>query len=388
MNTNEAILSFNAGELSPKIDTRIDVEKYRSGCRRLENMIPTKYGGAEKRPGLKYLDTSYNDTATIRLIPFVYSASVVYKIEMGNLYFRFFYGESVLLDESSNEVVIDTPYETADLFDIHYKQIGDVVWLVHPNYAPRKLQRTDAYTFELTEIDFRNGPFLTRNDLLDPDNPSTTTLSCTATEPGQFGSLIASAAVFLPEHDGALFKLVHERGSIIATLDGSGTSSEITGKGDLSLITRGTWTGTLEIQRNQNGVGWDTFREYRSTSNAEQNISASFTEDEDNVSFRLYSGDADANLSAELTIDDTLQEGIVKIVGVADSYNSVVEIYSQLASTSATRRWAEGAWSAVRGYPASITFFEDRACYAGASSGSASDSATVVDYPSLLNITY
>lgn len=55
MSVNVSILSFNAGELSPKIDTRSDTEKYQAGCRRLENLIPTKYGGAEKRPGLKFI---------------------------------------------------------------------------------------------------------------------------------------------------------------------------------------------------------------------------------------------------------------------------------------------------------------------------------------------
>lgn len=386
--SNEQILSFNAGELSPKIDARIDTEKYRSGCRRLRNMIPTKYGGAERRPGTKYLNSSYGSATTVRLIPFIYSASVVYIVEMGNLYFRLFYGDSVLLDESSNPVVVDTPYETADLFQIQYKQIGDVVWLVHPNYAPRKLQRVSPYSFTLTEIDFRKGPFLTRNDLLDPDNPSTTTLQCTVTQPGQYGSLIASTAIFLPEHVGALFKLVHAKSTIISTLSGAGTSTAITAKGTVSLITRGSWTGTLRIQRNQGGIGWDTYREYRSSTGAEQNISASFTEDDDNVQFRLYSADGSASLRAELTVNDYLQEGIVKVIGVGDSYNTVVEVYAEIASTTATRRWAEGAWSAVRGYPAAITFFEDRACYAGAASGSAADSTQIADYPNLLNLIY
>ena len=58
MSINISILSFNSGELSPKIDTRSDTEKYRNGCRRLENLIPTKYGGAEKRPGLLFINNA------------------------------------------------------------------------------------------------------------------------------------------------------------------------------------------------------------------------------------------------------------------------------------------------------------------------------------------
>lgn len=55
MSINVSILSFNAGELTPKIDIRSDTEKYQFGCRRFENFMPTKYGGAEKRPGLKFI---------------------------------------------------------------------------------------------------------------------------------------------------------------------------------------------------------------------------------------------------------------------------------------------------------------------------------------------
>ncbi len=48
---NQPITSFNSGEMSPKIDARVDTEKYASGCKRLENFIPLKYGCVERRPG-------------------------------------------------------------------------------------------------------------------------------------------------------------------------------------------------------------------------------------------------------------------------------------------------------------------------------------------------
>jgi hypothetical protein len=50
--------SFNAGELSPMVNGRIDIEKYYNGCKTLENMIVTPHGGAIKRPGTKYIATS------------------------------------------------------------------------------------------------------------------------------------------------------------------------------------------------------------------------------------------------------------------------------------------------------------------------------------------
>ncbi len=59
--TKLAIVSMNGGEYSPKIDARSDTEKYVSGCRRLENMIPLIFGGAEKRPGTELIAISNED---------------------------------------------------------------------------------------------------------------------------------------------------------------------------------------------------------------------------------------------------------------------------------------------------------------------------------------
>ncbi len=72
MSINESILSFNSGILSPKIDVRVDVEKYRSGCRRLENMIPEKYGCATKRPGFIFIYDATNAPSSAPSEPIVF----------------------------------------------------------------------------------------------------------------------------------------------------------------------------------------------------------------------------------------------------------------------------------------------------------------------------
>ena len=63
-------VSFNGGEFSPFIDARTDTEKYSSGCRHLENMIPRIYGAAERRPGTKFICSSNFDWPTLRDVPY------------------------------------------------------------------------------------------------------------------------------------------------------------------------------------------------------------------------------------------------------------------------------------------------------------------------------
>lgn len=81
--------SFSAGELSELLNAREDLSKYHSGCSLMENMIPLLQGGAQKRPGTIYVAESKNNTK-IRLIPFEFSTTQSYVIELGNQYLRLF----------------------------------------------------------------------------------------------------------------------------------------------------------------------------------------------------------------------------------------------------------------------------------------------------------
>jgi hypothetical protein len=385
MSENHAIVGFNSGILSPKIDTRFDIAKYARGLRILQNMIATKYGSADRRPGLVHIDESYNSASIARIISFIYSASVAYKIEMTDRAFRFYYGDTLLEDVFSNEVVLVTPYTEDELFQIQGHQIGDIMWLVHPNRRPKLLSRTDPYTFAIENVKNENGPFLIRNDLLDLTITNPTTMTPSKRKVGQNGTLVASAEVFQSGHKGALFKLVHPREDTIVKQEGDGTSDILKAKGTFSFVTRGTWTGTVEIQRRDNSSVWDTFRTYVSNNN--RNIIESWKEDEDNIEYRIKTESGmSAKFRSDLTIKDPSQEGIVRITGVGTAFSATYKVITELASTDETQRWHEGAWSNARGWPSAVTFFEERAVYAGSTTSSVEESNQIKDYPSLRNL--
>jgi hypothetical protein len=306
----------------------------------------------------------------VRKISFIYSSSIAYTIELGNLYARFFYGDSVLLDGSGNEVVIETPYTTAELFQIQYHQVADVMRLVHPKHKPATLSRTTPTTFVLEEIPFRDGPFLTRNDLIDPTNTSPATMTYTgALTAGTTGAaLVCSVDWFLAGHVGCLFKLVHDKETKELKQSGPGTSATpMRTKGMWRFVTTGNWAGTIRIQRNENGAGYEDIRVFTGLTVGARNVSENDTEEADNVLFRMT---ADAGMTADfgatISLVDYYQEGIVQVTSVTDTKNAVVTVLSDIAvSALATRKWAEGAWSAVSGYPSAITFYKDRCVYAG-----------------------
>lgn len=60
-----------------------------------------------------------------------------------------------------------------------------------------------------------------------------------------------------------------------------------------------------------------------------------------------------------------LQEvGYVRITYVTNSYTATATVIKNLKAAAATTNWAEGAFSAVRGYPSKVTFHERRLFYA------------------------
>lgn len=82
--------SFNAGELSPGLYGRVDLQKYRSGCSTLRNMFANYRGGASSRAGTKFCGQSKQDGMADPpvLIPFQFSVSQGYALEFGEFYMR------------------------------------------------------------------------------------------------------------------------------------------------------------------------------------------------------------------------------------------------------------------------------------------------------------
>ena len=365
----EPIISFNSGELSPLIDCRSDIEKYGSGCRTLENMIPTVHGIATMRPGTEYIYGAYSSSAAGRLIPFIYSNSIAYVIEMGNLIFRYFYDGAVVLDGAAVVSTV-TPYVTADLPEIQYAQSIDVMWLVHGSYAPRTLTRTSATEFTLGTIDFKYGPFLPRNDYYNDDG--VTLKSETAIVAGASGTITASAATFAAGHVGSLWKLILPR--VNTSTSGTATGTGVIGAaidvdGPFTFKTSGNWAATVELQRNEDTNGWETYRTWVSTiSGGVGSLNAQYTgmEYSQNTQYRInVTAYTSGTVQGQITVNTSTQPGIVKVTAYTNTTTVTATVVSKLASTNTTKQWQEGAWSAVRGYPKSVAIIEDRMVYAG-----------------------
>ena len=136
--------AFNAGELSPEFKGRIDLEKFRKGCERLENFLPRIHGPARKRPGTRFVAEVKDSADATRLIPFEYSTTQAYVLEFGDLYIRFYLDGGVVESSPGVPYEIVSPYTSAQLAALEYAQSADVIYITHPAHPPYKLARTSA----------------------------------------------------------------------------------------------------------------------------------------------------------------------------------------------------------------------------------------------------
>ena len=160
--------NFNGGEWTPLAFGRFDLAKYKNGLAECLNFCPTQQGGLTRRPGTRYVAAVKDSSYAPRLQRFEFSINQAYVLEFGNNYIRF-YANDGQLQNVGVPVEVVTPYSSSDVWNLSFAQSADTLYISHPNYAPRKLQRVSAYVWTLTVISFLDGPYL-------PINVTATTL--------------------------------------------------------------------------------------------------------------------------------------------------------------------------------------------------------------------
>lgn len=368
--------NFNAGELSPRLEARVDIGKYANGCKTLENFIPMIQGPAVRRGGTRFVSETLFSSLRSWLIPFQPSVTEAYQIEFTDGFLQFYINHGVLLYSGiapawniatvygGNEYVqylgvtymsiealnvgnqpnlspaqwivadryrITSPYSAGLLTDgdgnlrLQYVPSNDVMYLAHPNYPPYKLSRFSSNDWRLELVDYKDGPF-------DPQNSTATTLYSSAATGAV--TVTASAATFVATDVGRLLRLSQksvvdvrqwEPGKAVVINDVRRSD----GKNYIAL--NAATTGTIRpihvegaVFDGDTGVQW-------------QFLDAGY--------------------------------GYLKITGFTSSTVVTGTVIKRLPTNAvgapnATTRWQLGSWGAGPGYPSHVTFFKERLVWA------------------------
>ena len=345
---------FTAGELSPKLDGRTELNKYFNGAKQLQNFLVLPQGGATRRPGTQFVSETKTSANTSRLIPFEFNVEQAYILEFGNNYFRI-YRDGGQVTSGGSAVEVTTTYTSAQLSGLKFAQSGDVMFVVHPEHKPRQITRTAHDAWTITDIDFRRGP------MLDPQLDGTT-----LTANGRTGSgvtVTASANTFASTDVGRLIKL-HD-GFAEITAFSSATSVTVTVKENEDRRS--------ELMPSMTATTISFHEGDPSTTNLEHNdrlqdTSGSFLSEGFKAGMKVtITGSTSNNVSSALivtvTADTILFAPSVDLA--SEAAGDTVTIAGDLVADD---EFSLGAFSTTTGFPAAVAFFEQRLVFASTSS--------------------
>lgn len=350
-----AFANFIMGELSPRLEGRVDMEGYFNGAKRVRNMTCSIQGNVTKRQGTKFLAVSKYITDPIRLIPFEHSDDDTYMMEFGDGYIRYCTQGAVLTSSGTTPYEIVSPYTTAQVGDLKFVNSADTTYLVHKDVPPQKLVRIAPTNWTISTVAFDPPPFR-------DENTTTTTITATATT-GVVGLTASVSGTFDEDMIGGHFKLSGpdtRTGALTAENTFAGTIIA-DNLDDITYTVDGTWAGTVTLQRS-----YDQGTTYVDVAAYTSNVAYQITNERDDVYYRI--GIKTGNYTsgtANVTIAKVGEYGYVALTDFINSATVSGIVQRELPSTSATTHWAESSWSPYRGYPQTVTFYEQRLIFGG-----------------------
>ena len=236
------LTNFTSGELSPRLNGRIDMDKYYNGASLINNFIVLMHGGLVKRPGTRFIreiKTSTGSNSGARLIPFVFSKTQAYVLEFGHNYIRFYKDEGIIVSAGTTPYEIATTYTAAQVNEIEFVQSADVLYLVHESHTPRKLSRTGHTAWTISDVDFVDGPYNNTNITSTTVYASGTTGSVTVT---------ASSSIFTANDVGRWIRMKSPDKWGAAEITGytSGTQVTATVHADFEIENSGSGNATKD----------------------------------------------------------------------------------------------------------------------------------------------
>lgn len=137
--------SFAAGEISPYVANRVDLDKYKSALLTAQNLVIRPFGGCYRRQGSEFIGKVKYDDKPTALVAFNAGIDDAYLLEIGYQYIR------IWEDGKYTGTELSTPYDNVD--NLQFTQSADTMLICSGDYPIQCLQRTAiGWTFKEYEI--------------------------------------------------------------------------------------------------------------------------------------------------------------------------------------------------------------------------------------------
>lgn len=104
--------SFNAGEFGERMAARVQFEKYLNAGSRYENILPLPQGGFSFRPGFRHIADAKSNETRPWLLPFVFSTTQAYVLELGENAMRFYRNQARIAAVASGAAITNGGFAT------------------------------------------------------------------------------------------------------------------------------------------------------------------------------------------------------------------------------------------------------------------------------------
>ena len=397
------ITNFRAGEISPRLEGRIDLQKYNEAVKDLSNMIVFPQGGTTRRPGTYYAGTT-KDGGQVRLINFEFSDTQAYVLEFGNNYIRIFKDGGLVTEATTAITAITKANPAVVTSNSHGLNNGDrvfitgVVGMTEINNREFTVAGKTTNTFQLSGINSSAFTTYTSGGTVGKIVEITTTY--TTAQLSTINYAQSADVLFLAQQDHAPAKLTrtsHTSWTLtdIDFTDGPYLDENITATtlyasadtGSVTITASAALFASTDVGRliRFREVLEVTYDEWAASTSYANNVFVRFnghvykqvtgsTQTSGNTPPVHTSGtETYGAIDWEYRHDDT---GYVKITGFTSSTVVTATVkeddggisvlpHNVVGSSNATTKWSLGSFSSTTGFPRAIGFYEERLYFAG-----------------------
>jgi len=394
------ITNFRAGEISPRLEGRIDLQKYNEAVKDLSNMIVFPQGGTTRRPGTYYAGSS-KDGGKVRLINFEFSDEQAYVLEFGANYVRFFKDGGILTEATTNITAITKANPAVVTAASHGLSNGDRVFIAsvggmtEVNNKEFTVAGATTNTFQLSGINSSAFTTYTSGGTVGKIVEVTTTYS--VTDIFEINYAQSADVLFLAHKDHAPAKLTRTTATSFTLadidfvdgpwLDENITATTLYASADTGSV---TLTASASLFASSDVGRLVRFREILEIHHDEWAASTSYA---DGVTVR-YNGHVYEQVTGSTQTSGNTPpvhlEG-TETYGALDweykhdgtgyleitAFTSATEVTATVknatgvlpdhvvGSGNATKLWSLGAFGGDQGFPRAIAFYEERLYFAG-----------------------
>ena len=357
--------NFQFGEISPALTSRTDTKVYTNAGEQVRNFFIRSEGGLKKRTGTKRIANFGSNPAftalaslrqSVRIEPFIFSDDEKYIIAFSNTRIEIFQisptdGTVSSIQSLTSQSWLVNTTSASYLEEITFAQQGDLMFICHNTFQTRILERTGLTTFTVSTFNFdtsRDG-----NDIFQPYF-SFQPLGMTITASGTTGSvtLTTSADYFVSGHVGVDLLIGETR----CRITGFTSATEVT------ATVGGTLTQQLEIDSLKTFEGSGTIRVTKALHGLATGGSVTFER------AGAVGGIANSNINGARTITAVPDENTFEFLAgsSATATSSAIGGGSpRIITGAATTEFSEMSYSPLRGYPAAVTFHQNRLWFGG-----------------------